>query len=198
MQKQGYDSSRRPDPWQHFYARFMREDTLPLFWTAILPRRQVFDRFLDPLNCIDVTYRDSNGRRGWGLDEHLLGEWRKIEDILIRAVMFISSLVLVHLDLDVGSCTVPWPSTYEYNRLFPSRNKAMFAMRSVRAVFMLKIASLTYLTAVNSKVSMSWLDTACLRQKLTLDDINYLQSCMICNKFVADPDMKRVGLIINI
>jgi hypothetical protein len=197
MRKQGYDSSRRPDPWQHFYARFMREDTLPLFWTAILPRRQVFNGFLGPLNRIDVTYRDSNGRRGWGLDECLLEEWRKIEQILIRAMMFLSSLVLIHLELDVGSRTVPWPSMYEYDRLFPSRSKAMSAMRSVRAVFMLKIASLTYLTAVNSKVSMSWLDTACLRQKLSLDDINYLQNCMICNKLVADPDIKRVGLIIN-
>jgi hypothetical protein len=176
----------------------MREDTLPLFWTAILPRRQFFNGFLDPLNRIDLTYRDSNGRRGWGLDERQLEEWRKIEQILIRAMMYLSSLVLVHLELDVGSRTVPWPSMYEYDRLFPSRSNAMSAMRSVRAVFMLKIASLTYLTAVNSKVSMSWLDTACLKQKLSLDDINLLQSCMICNNLVADPDIKRVGLIIDV
>jgi hypothetical protein len=35
-------------------------------------------------------------------------------------------------------------------------------------------------------------------KKLTLDDINYLQSCMICNKLVADSDIKRVGLIVNV
>jgi hypothetical protein len=64
MRKQGFNSLRHLDPWQHFYARFMREDTLPLFWTAILPRRQVFDGFLDPLNRIEITYRNLNGRSG--------------------------------------------------------------------------------------------------------------------------------------
>jgi hypothetical protein len=166
MRKQGYNSAKCPDPWQHFYARFMREDTLPLFWTAILPRRQVFNGFLSPLNHIDVAYRDSNNRRGWGLEKRQLAEWQNIEQILIRTMMFISSLVLTHLDLDVGSRTVPWPSTYKYDCLFPLRSKAMSAMRSVRAVFMLKIASLSYLMAINSKVTLSWLDTACQKKGL--------------------------------
>jgi hypothetical protein len=190
--------SQQPGPWKYYYPRVMNEETLPFCWTAILPRRLVFDGFLTPLNNIELEEIVINKKSTWRLNKSLFAEWDKIEATLIRASHVLDSMVLPHLNMDVTSKSIPWPSVYEYHRDFPNRKTAMSAIRSVRAVFMLKIAKLSYLDFVNSKSSPTWLDVAEDQRLLPLSDINSIRLSSICTRMIVTPNTERVGMIIDV
>jgi hypothetical protein len=196
--KESFDGRRQPDPWKYYYPRMMTNETLSFYWTAILPRRQVFDGFLTPLNNIELEEIVINETSTWRLDRSLLAEWKKIEATLYRASCVLNSMVLMDLDVNVASEVIPWPSVYEYSRVFPSRKTAMSAMRSVRAVFMLKVAKLSYLDLVDSKLSSTWLDVAEEKRLLSLSDTNSIRLSSICTKLVVTPNTERVGMIIDV
>jgi hypothetical protein len=176
----------------------MSQDNLPLYWTAALPQRHFFDSFLAPLNQIIVEPFVVNEKPMWRLPEASAMEWFKIEFLLMRCSRALNAVVWLHLDVDATTETVPWPSAYGIDRAFPQRKMALGALRTVRAVFLLQVAWLSFMNFLNSSASTNWLDKAVSDQGLTFDEMNAVRRSIICNNSLSGSSIERVGLIIDV
>ena len=131
--------------WSHYYTHFMADARLPYYWTALSPRRQVFDGFLSPLNDIVVEHDVVNGSSLFFMKESLRREWHKIEGILNRLEAVVGAAVLIPLEMQ----PIPSPSArFPYNRRYQTRSQAVSQFKTSRALFGLKITLLTFYNAM--------------------------------------------------
>jgi hypothetical protein len=127
-----------------------------------------------------------------------LAQWQKIEELLQRCFRAINSTILTHLDVDITSQTIVWPSAYGYDQTFPTRSKAVSALRTVHAVFMLQVTWLAYGNFLNSSPTNKWYDRAHASGLLSLDDISKVCCSMICSKSILFSSVDQVGMIIDV
>lgn len=149
----GYDSKNRPNSWWYYYPRLMVRAELFVYWTMLCPMRQAFDGFLSPLNELTVESQEFNGKLRWCISEKLCREWERIENLLQRACEIMTSSCYIDLDVDISIKTFPWPFRYNYKRSYDNRKTAVAHLRTVQAVFMLKVTQLTYMNFLGHRTS---------------------------------------------
>lgn len=157
-----------------------------------------FSSILSLLNEIPLTSFTQGADLNQHLDEATCERWKRLETFLHKVYVFICPYSWFLWGAKVENF-IPWPRVYDYTESWQSQDIVQKHLQTVRAVFAVKMAQLSYMHFTSERTlggELKWLALAA-RNRLTMWKVNNFRSSSICSNVVNEGLFERAGLIIN-
>lgn len=174
-------------------------ENLAVFWTSLCARRMRFEGILAPLSSFPVTSYTEGSELRFRLDKATCARWTALENLLWLVFNAINkhSWVLWG-ELIVGF--MPWPRNYDYHGSWATEVIARNHLRTVQAVFVVKLAQLSYMHYTCEKANNNEPKWLTLAKSFGIDtrQLNDFLSSPICTNLIHGSEMEKAGMVIKV
>lgn len=191
---QSYDP---PSPWPWFYTQVSRQDT---YWTSLCSLDSDYEGMLQPLSDIKVIPRYTSNRVLLGWIIRAERRWKELEGLLDKLLTAMKKAFplkdMTPLLIEVDKLC-KWPSDYGYEATYGTEEEAKDQAQTVRAVFNVCVAKLTYAAYL---LPEHWLEHLLRMEYLSVDEAEVIRASCICQATSATSGAhhQRVGLIVDV
>lgn len=191
---QSYDP---PSPWPWFYTQVSRQDT---YWTSLCSLDSDYEGMLQPLSDIKVIPRYTSNRVLLGWTIRAERRWKELEGLLDKLLTAMKKAFplkdMTPLLIEVDKLC-KWPSDYGYEDTYSTEAEAKDQAKTVRAVFNVCIAKLTYAAYL---LPEHWLEHLLRTEYLSVDEAETIRASCICQATSATSGahLQRAGLIVDV